>query len=214
MGQFQLAAELRDETGKGANRRLRRSGYIPGVIYGSNRENMNLQVEERLFARLLREGGANRLIALQLGGEDRAVLIQELQVHPVKGSPQHIDFLEVRLDEAVSVMVPIHLVGEAQRTQDGGVVASALWEVEISCLPTDIPDGLEIDISGLLVGESLQVKDLEVVPGITLLTDPEETVVSVVHPEELEEDTEEEEDAEAEDELEEGETEENDEADE
>ncbi|NMB25043.1 MAG: 50S ribosomal protein L25 [Firmicutes bacterium] len=200
MGQFQLAAELRDETGKGANRRLRRSGYIPGVIYGSGNENQNLQVDEGLVARLLREGGGNRLITLKLDGEDRAVLIQELQEHPVRGTPLHIDFLEVRLDEVVNVTVPIHIIGEAERTQDGGVVAPALWEVEISCLPMDIPDGLEIDISGLLVGESLQVKDLELVPGITLLTDPEETVVSVVQPMELEEeDTEEEDVDEAED---------------
>lgn len=192
MGQFQLAAELRNETGKGANRRLRSSGYIPGVIYGSGKENMNLQVEERLIARLLREGGANRLISLKLDGEDRAVLMQELQEHPVRGTPLHVDFLEVRLDEVINVTVPIHIIGEAERTQDGGVVAPALWEVEISCLPMDIPDGLEIDISGLLMGESLQVKDLKLVPGITLLTDPDETVVSVVQPMELEEeDTEE-----------------------
>ncbi|NLJ86149.1 MAG: 50S ribosomal protein L25/general stress protein Ctc [Firmicutes bacterium] len=200
MGQYQLAAELRDATGKGANRRLRRAGYIPGVIYGSGKDNVNLQVEERVLLKLIREGGANRLITLQFDGETRAVLIQELQEHPVQGTPQHIDFLEVRLDEAVNVMVPIHIVGEAERTNDGGVLAPAIWEVEVSCLPTDIPDGLEVDVSGLVIGDSLQVKDIEAPSGITFLTDPEETVVSVVTPMELvEEEDEEEEELELED---------------
>lgn len=194
MRQFQLAAELRHETGKGANRRLRQSGYIPAVIYGAGKENINLQVDEGLFGRLLREGGANRLISLRLDGEDRAVLMQELQQDPVKGTPQHIDFLEVRLDEEVHVMVQVQLVGEAQRAEDGGVISQPLWEVEVSCLPTEIPEVLEIDVSGLVVGDSLQVKDVEVPPGITLVTDPEETVVSVVTPEEI---PEEEEDLEA-----------------
>lgn len=194
MRQFQLAAELRHETGKGANRRLRQSGYIPAVIYGAGKENINLQVDEGLFGRLLREGGANRLISLRLDGEDRAVLMQELQQDPVKGTPQHIDFLEVRLDEEVHVMVQVQLVGEAQRAEDGGVISQPLWEVEVSCLPTEIPEVLEIDVSGLVVGDSLQVKDVGVPPGITLVTDPEETVVSVVTPEEI---PEEEEDLEA-----------------
>ena len=205
MRQFQLAAEARHGKGKRANRRLRQAGYIPAVIYGSGKENMNLQVDERLFMRLLREGGANRLITLKLDGEDRAVLMQELQQDPVRGTPQHIDFLEVRLDEEVTVLVAVHLVGEAQRADDGGVISQPLWELEVSCLPTEIPEELEIDVSGLVVGDSLQVKDVQVPAGITIVTDPEETVVSVVVPEEIEE---EEEDVE----LAEGEVAEDDEA--
>lgn len=209
MRQFQLAAEPRQGTGKGANRRLRQAGYIPAVIYGSGKENMNLQVEERLFMRLLREGGTNRLISLKLDGEERAVLMQELQQDPIKGTPQHIDFLEVRLDEEVTVLVSVQLIGENERSQDGGVISQPLWELEVSCLPTEIPEVLEIDVSALVVGDSLQVKDVQVPAGITIITDPEETVVSVVVPEEIEEEEEEEE---VEVEVAEGEVAEDDEA--
>lgn len=190
MRQFQLAAEPRQGTGKGANRRLRQAGYIPAVIYGSGKENVNLQVEERLFMGLLREGGANRLISLKLEGEDRAVLMHELQQDPIRGTPQHIDFLEVRLDEEVTVLVSVQLIGENERAQDGGVISQPLWELEVSCLPTEIPEVLEIDVSALVVGDSLQVKDVQVPAGITIVTDPEETVASVVVPEEIQEEEE------------------------
>ncbi|NLK08570.1 MAG: 50S ribosomal protein L25/general stress protein Ctc [Firmicutes bacterium] len=193
MGQFQLAARRREATGKGANRQLRRSGFIPGVVYGSGEENLNLQVDIRLLDKLLREGGAGRLVTLDVEGESKAVLVQELQEHPVLGTPVHVDFLEVRLDQAVSVMVPIQLIGEADRVQDGGVVAPVLWEVEVSCLPMNIPESLEIDISSLTVGDSLQIKDLEGLPGITVLAEPDETVVSIVQPMELEEEVDEDE---------------------
>ncbi|NMB46960.1 MAG: 50S ribosomal protein L25/general stress protein Ctc [Firmicutes bacterium] len=190
MRQFQLAAEVRHGTGKGANRRLRKAGYVPAVVYGSGKENVTLQVEEGLLNRLLREGGGNRLITLKLDGEDKAVLMHELQIDPLRGTPQHIDFLEVRLDEEVTVTVQVQLIGEAQRVEDGGVISQPLWEVEVSCLPTEIPEVLEIDVSELVVGDSLQVKDVQVPPGITMVTDPEETVVSVVTPEEIPEEDE------------------------
>ena len=95
MQQLQLTAEVRHETGKGASNRLRRSGYIPAVVYGAGKVNLNLKVEERLVSRLIREGGINRLLSLKVDGEERTVLMHEIQVHPIKGTLQHIDFLEV-----------------------------------------------------------------------------------------------------------------------
>ncbi|MGI6566064.1 MAG: 50S ribosomal protein L25/general stress protein Ctc [Firmicutes bacterium] len=182
MRQFQLAAEIRRETGKGVNNRLRRSGYIPAVVYGSGKENVNVQVEERLVGRLMRQGGLNRLLTLQIDGQDKAVLVQEVQVHPVRGSLQHIDFLEVRLDEKVTVTVPIQIVGDAPGVQEGGVLTQSLWELEVSCLPTDIPDALEIDISGLAIGDTLLVKDIQAQEGVEITADPEETVLSIAVP--------------------------------
>lgn len=182
MQQFQLAAEVRHETGKGANNRLRRSGYIPAVVYGAGKENLSLKVEERLVSRLIRQGGMNRLLILKVDGEDRAVLMHEVQVHPVRGALQHIDFLEVRLDEKVNVTVPVQVIGDAPGVLEGGVLAQALWELEVSCLPTEIPEAVEVDVSGLAIGDSLLVKDVQAPEGVEILTDPEEAVVSVVAP--------------------------------
>ena len=182
MQQFQLAAEVRHETGKGANNRLRRSGYIPAVVYGASKENVNLKVEERIVSRLMRQGGMNRLLTLKVDGEEKAVLMQDVQVHPVRGTLQHIDFLEVRLDEKVNVTVPVQVIGDAPGVLEGGVLAQALWELEVSCLPTEIPEVLEVDISGLGIGDTLLVKDIQAPEGVEILTDPEEAVVSIVAP--------------------------------
>ncbi|HHV93021.1 MAG TPA: 50S ribosomal protein L25/general stress protein Ctc [Firmicutes bacterium] len=183
MQQLQLTAEVRHETGKGASNRLRRSGYIPAVVYGAGKVNLNLKVEERLVSRLIREGGINRLLSLKVDGEERTVLMHEIQVHPIKGTLQHIDFLEVRLDEEVEVTVPVQLVGDSPGVREGGVLAQLLWELQISCLPTRIPEAIEVDISGLEIGDTLLVKDISAPEGIEVLTDPETTVAMIAAPE-------------------------------
>jgi len=182
MQQLQLTAEVRHETGKGANNRLRRSGYIPAVVYGAGKENVHLKVEERLVSRLVRHGGMNRLLTLNVEGQDKAVLVHEIQVHPVKGTLQHIDFLEVRLDEKVNVTVPVQVVGDAPGVREGGVLTQVLWELDVSCLPTEIPEAVEVDISSLEIGDTLLVKDIQAPKGIEILTDPEEAVVSITAP--------------------------------
>ena len=115
----------------------------------------------------MRQGGLNRLLTLQIDGQDKAVLVQEVQVHPVRGSLQHIDFLEVRLDEKVTVTVPSDS-GRCSRCPGRRCSNSVVMGVEVSCLPTDIPDALEIDISGLAIGDTLLVKDIQAQEGVEI----------------------------------------------
>lgn len=182
MADFQLAVEERKETGKGANRRLRRAGYIPGVVYGPGKDSMPLKVEERTLQKLLREVGTSHLIDLKIGDETKTVLVKEVQHDPVRGQLLHVDFHEVPLDREITATVPVVLAGEDQRVSDGGVISHSLRELEVACLPTNIPEHFEVDISGLSIGDSILVRDIKPPEGIRLLTDPEETVVSVVAP--------------------------------
>ncbi|MGI6038014.1 MAG: 50S ribosomal protein L25 [Limnochordia bacterium] len=182
MADVQLTAEPRAEIGKGVARKLRAVGKIPGVIYGSKEPSQGIIVDTRECSRLLNEGALGRLVKLNLAGKEKMVLFKDAQVDPVKGDLLHVDFHAVAMDEEISTIVSIRITGEEDRVSDGGVLASNLWELEVSCLPTNIPDEIAIDVSGLAVGENITVADIEAPEGVTILTSPEEVVVSVVAP--------------------------------
>jgi ribosomal protein L25, Ctc-form len=176
-----INVQRRTDSGKGAARRLRREGKVPAVVYGRKTGNVYLAVDASALNRLLAGGGATALVDLIIdGNQTQTALIREVQRQPDRDDVLHVDFHAVEMDQEVEVQVPVVLVGEDQRESDGGIVTQLLRELAVTCLPADIPERIEADVSGLRVGDSLLVSDLVVPPGVTVNTPAEEVVVSVV----------------------------------
>jgi large subunit ribosomal protein L25 len=182
MSEYQLAAESRTDTGKGAARRVRAAGRVPAVLYGHGIKPEHLSIDAREFGQALRSGGANALLELQLGRTRHLALAREVQRHPVRGSFTHVDFLVVRRGEKVTVQVPVHLVGEAPGVVQGGILDQDLHQLNVEAEVTAVPEAIEGDVSGLQIGDVLRVGDLKAPGGATILDDPEASVVSVVAP--------------------------------
>ncbi len=207
MERLQLTAVKREKSTKGRRKELRKRGQIPAVVYGREVDNTLLAVNwKELLQALSTSAGSNVLIDLIIkdNGDDRkeTVMVREIQKHPIKEFYLHVDFIGISLLNKVQVNVPISFDGEPQGVQEGGVASIQLREVLIESLPTAIPEQLEVDISELNIGDSLNIGDLVVPEGVELMDDPEETIVTVVMPTKFEEPVDEDID---EEELEEGE---------
>lgn len=192
MERVELEVTPREETGKGAMRRLRAEGGVPAVVYGSGSECQHLQVEASALTRVLRDG-TNRLINLTGGGKKRLVLIKELQRDPVTRVPLHADFFQVDTKKKIHVLVPIHYEGKSHGVEMGGVLEPIIREIEVECLPLEIPESFALDVSALDIGDALHVSDVSVPTGVVLLIDESVTVIHVIAPRVVEETTEEDE---------------------
>jgi large subunit ribosomal protein L25 len=187
MAEYELKAEKRDVAGKGAARKIRATGRVPAVLYGPQLDAMRLTVDERqLWHALHTDAGTNVLINLAVDGDTYLTMPREIQRDIVRGTLLHVDFLRIRRDVAIQVDVPIHLTGESVGVTEGGVVEHHLWELRIECLPANVPESIDADISRLSIGDSLHVSDLRIPQHLTVLTPEDETIVSVVPPPVLE----------------------------
>src|SRR5437016_3287786 len=183
MAETKLKATLRDGGGKGAARKLRADGLVPGILYGHGMEPLKLALDGRELYHVLHTGaGSNVLVDLQVGQYQHLAMPREIQRDHVRGQFLHVDFLVVRRDEKITVDVPVHLVGESHGVKEGGVVEHHLWDLRVECLPTDVPESIEADISALGIGDTLTVGQVKVPAGATILSPAEETIVSVVPP--------------------------------
>lgn len=182
MAEIALVVQPRTEVGKNAAKKLRRQGLVPGVVYGPGREPVPVSVSDRDLMRVARIAGYTKLIDLDIAGDKRVVLIKELANDPIKDSVIHVDFQEVRMDREIQTLVPIVFVGEDKRESDGGIISAGLRELAIRCLPSAIPDAIEVDISGMKIGDTLLVSDLSLPEGVICEDDPEEVVVSITVP--------------------------------
>jgi large subunit ribosomal protein L25 len=185
MREFVVAAERRTETGKNVNRRLRGRGLIPGVVYGGGRDAEPVSVSPREITSILRSAsGENTLFDIEIEGKRRKVILKEFQREPVKGQLLHADFFEVALDRPIEVKVHIELVGTPIGVKNqGGLLDFITRELEVECLPTDIPDKITVDVSGLELGRHLRVSEVTLPSErVTLLTDPEVVVAHVITP--------------------------------
>lgn len=187
MEQFVIEAQIREATGKCPNRRLRRAGLIPGVVYGHGTAPVAIALPARVLEEALHtEHGMNVLLDLRIPGFSRprnlAARIREVQRHRVRHVPVHVDFQWVSLGERITATVPVVVTGEAPGVLEGGVIDQTLHEVEIECLPAEIPEHLTVDVTGLGIRDSRRVSDLQVPPGIRVLTPGEETVVTIAPP--------------------------------
>jgi large subunit ribosomal protein L25 len=178
-----LVAETREGTGKGAARKLRAAGRVPAILYGHGMDPLALSVDSRELFHLLHTGaGANVLVDLVVDGTEHLALPREVQRDHIKGRFVHVDFLAVRRDEKIHVTIPLRIVGESPGVKAGGVIEHHLWELNVECLATDVPEAIDVDISGLEIGSGVRVSDLKVRSGVTILTSPEDSVVAVTQP--------------------------------
>jgi large subunit ribosomal protein L25 len=181
MSEATLTAEKRTDIGSRPAGRLRRQGLVPAVVYGLGNETVSVTVPGHDLSLILARG-ANTLITLRLDGEEQLALARQVQRHPVKGSLVHVDFIRVRADQAVQAEVPVHLEGTSEGVSMGGMLEQGLFAVSIEALPRDIPAALAVDIAPLQIGDGVHVRDLELPPGVTVLTDADELIAHVVAP--------------------------------
>ena len=202
MSENVLSVELRESTGKEYAKKMRRQGKIPGVFYARNEKSLPILFDEREIMKILTSSESG-LVDIQIGKKQkRKAIIKEVQTDPIRQYLVHVDVLGVKLTEKINVTVPVNVFGEAIGVKDqGGIVHFHLREVEVSCLPLDIPDHIDLDVSKLEVGDSLSIADLSL-ENITFVGDLEQPIVSVLIPKIQEEVVEE-----AEEVMEEGEAE-------
>jgi large subunit ribosomal protein L25 len=184
MPEIVVAAEPRTETGKNQNRRLRAKGLIPGTLYGASNKPMAVSVSPKEITTILRSAaGENTLFDLDLGGRKRKVILKEFQVEPVKGLLLHADFYEVALDRTLEVKVHVELQGTPVGVKvQGGILDFVTRELEVECLPKDIPEKIVVDVTGLELGKHLRVSELRLPAAIKLLTALDVVIAHVVTP--------------------------------
>ena len=178
-----LRAEPRNETGKGPAHRLRATGRVPAVLYGAGVEATPIHVSALDLLHVFHQtGGASVLVDLELDGAEFLTIAREIQRDLIHNRFIHVDFLAVRRDEKITVNVELQEVGESVSVHAGGVVEHHLREVELECLPADVPERIEFDITNLQIGASVRVGDLIPPEGVEFLTDPDTMVLAVVEP--------------------------------
>ena len=179
-----VEGKIREERGKNAARRTRQTGQIPAVLYGGKKNSVALSVNAKQLTRILRsESGHNTIFTVQVagGGEERAML-KDWQVDPVNGNLLHVDLLRIAMDVRMRVKVPVHTFGEPQGVKmQGGIFETVTREVEVECLPSDIPEEIKVDVTEMLIGKQLRAGDLPLDPKkVKLLTDPQRVIAHVV----------------------------------
>jgi large subunit ribosomal protein L25 len=184
MQQFIVEATVREERGKNAARRIRRGGLVPATLYGGKGEPLAVSVNARQLAQILRsEAGHNTIFTVKVaGGREVKAMLKDWQVDPVKGGLLHADLLRIAMDVRMHVKVPVHPFGEPQGVKlQGGIFEIVTREVEIECLPADIPDEIRVDVSELMIGKQLRAADLPLDPAkFKLLTDSQRVIAHVV----------------------------------
>ncbi len=190
MESLTLEAQPRAGRGKNEARRLRRAGRLPAVVYGGKSEPLAVSVDPRMVETILHsEAGHNAVFTLHIPGHAKtSAMIKDWQVEPVKGNLLHVDFFRIALDVRLKVKVPVQAVGEPVGVkQQGGVLEYVTREIEIECLPGDIPDHLTVDISELKIGQGVRVGDLRADKRYRFLTDTDRVIAHVIAPKGLEE---------------------------
>jgi len=205
--QIKLKAQIRKTVGNGPARLLRREGRVPAVLYGSKIETILLSIDIKDFEHILKEASVGSvLLNLQIQNgktSSRSAMIKELQTHPVSGQFLHVDFYEIDMQKKITAKVPVVAKGKSIGVEVGGLLQYARRELEVLCLPTEIPEAIEVDISDLDIGDSIHVEDISLAGDIEIPADTNFTLVTILAPK-VEEIVEEEELLEGE-ELEEGE---------
>ncbi len=178
-----LNVNSRDAAGSRAARRLRRSGRVPGVLYGGGAESLGFDADERELRHALASSGAVLDLSID-GSKPTPVVLKEAQRHPVRGQTVHVDLLRVRLDEAINAVVPLELTGadDAPGVKEGGVLEQITRELNVEALPTAIPESIVHEVGEMQIGETILLSALSAPEGVTLLDDVEETVIATLSP--------------------------------
>ena len=183
MKEVSLAVSSRTTKGKGPARRSRHEGNIPGVVYGPEVTPISVEVSERALRAAIKEAhGTSAIFNLDVDGKMNKVVIRDIQRDPVSSSVIHIDFHAISMNKPLHLSVPLHFTGTAHGVKtDGGILQTTMREMEISCLPTDIPEHIDVDVTELGIGDSIHVRDIEV-PNAKILAEPQRTVAVVAPP--------------------------------
>jgi large subunit ribosomal protein L25 len=187
MAQSTLFVMKRNGVGKGAARKIRREGFIPAVLYGREMGPISLTVNPiDLKKALSTEARENTLLELHVKGDAEEItkiaLLRDVQYDNLTSRPIHFDFQEILMKEFITVKVPVEIVGKSPGIQEGGILEEILREIEVECLPTSIPNVIEIDVSQLGIGDSIHIGDVTLPEGVTVLHDQDETIITILSP--------------------------------
>ena len=184
MKKVKLAVKERDSFGSPEARRMRKSGWIPCVLYGSGENSVPLAVEEKALKQALGRERGNVILSITIEGskDARAAILKEYQPDPLGRGILHVDFLEVSMDKPIEASIHIELIGTAQGVKDGGILDQSMRDLQIRCLPGDMPSSIEYDVSEMVIGDSIRVSDLTQPSGVEILNDTESGVASVLAP--------------------------------
>lgn len=181
-----INAKTRSKDTKGTNNRMREQGEIPAVLYGKEMDNVAISVSEKLMDKIIAQAGEGVFAKLVVEDDGNSneynVIVKEVQRHPVRKTLSHIDFNQVSMTEKINTVAPIAIIGESVGVNAGGIAQQPLRELDISCLPGNIPTSIEVDISSLDIGEAITVGDLEIDEGIEILTDPSSVIITITAP--------------------------------
>jgi large subunit ribosomal protein L25 len=182
MKEIPIAASLREDSGKGSARQLRRGGQIPAVLYGPEIEPLNITIEERDLRTAMKAAGSSAIYDLTVDGRKNKVIVREIQRDPITSRVIHIDLLAISMVKPISISVPIDFVGTPRGVKtDGGIMQVTMRELDVSCLPTDIPDTIEVDVADLGIGDSVHVRDLTL-DKVKILSEARRTMVVISAP--------------------------------
>jgi len=193
MDKITFTAETREDTGKGAARKLRGSGFIPGILYGAGQESCKIKVEKRSAENIIRKLESHNVMAnlvLKTGkdkGEEIKTVLKEIQTDAIKGDVLHLDFYRIRMDQTVRMGVAVHLEGEAPGIEKGGVLEQELRELEVQALPDKVPSVITVNISKMEIGDAIMVKDITLPEGVEAVEEEERIIVTILAPKAVEE---------------------------
>lgn len=186
MERRELSVSIRNQSGKTSARRLRRQGLIPAILYGPQLNSTPVSINLSQLKKNLRKGWENVLFELRIAGngegQTKTFILKELQVDPISKEPLHVDFYEVTMDRPIAIEVPIEFTGTAPGVKEGGLLQSLKRSVLVECLPSDIPDSIKVDVSGLDIGDSIRVSDIPSRHGVKVLDDSDMVLVAVQPP--------------------------------
>lgn len=175
---FQIIAEKRDDEGKGASRRLRRAGRVPGILYGGEGEPVSISVDANRFAQQIQnEAFFSRVLEVKIGNRKESAIVRDLQRHPARPVILHFDLQRVVAGEEITMSVPLHFINEETAPgvkMGGGVVVHFMVDIEIKCLPKDLPEAIEVDLGQLQLGESIHLSELKLPAGVKLAEEIED----------------------------------------
>ena len=170
---FTVEAQARADMGKGASRRLRHQGMVPGIVYGADKDAQSIMMDHnKVIHHIENEAFFSHILELSVDGKSENVVVKDMQRHPARRTVLHMDFLRVSAKEAIRMQVPLHFIGEDVAPgikTGGGIVSHLMTDVEISCLPADLPEYLEVDMSALNVGDSLHLSDIPLPKGVEIV---------------------------------------------
>ena len=184
MEESRLIAKKRELQGSANARRLRRTGNLPAVIYGDGKDGLSIQLDTHDFELLLHHHSSETvLVDIEIEGEGAiSALVKDVQHHPVTGEVMHVDLQKMDAKKAIQVEIPVELVGEAEGVKSGGLLELVMHEIAVECLPGDLQESIEIDISGMEIGDALHLGDLDLGSKFKLMGDPEAIIVVVSEP--------------------------------